>query len=115
MGNKKILIAEDDRGIRGLLARKLENLGYIVIQAGNGREALELIEQNCPDILVTDFNMPQMNGFELINELSKRKYKFPIIINAGSSINLDSFNYKNLQENFKLDTNGLLEKLKNLD
>ena len=77
----KIIVAEDDLNIRQYLVRTLKSKGYKVKEAGDGKEALDLINSGyVPDILTTDINMPRMNGYELIRELSKKGYSFPILI-----------------------------------
>ena len=61
------MVIDDSRATRAILARTLEELGYEVVQAGHGREALELLEHT-PDIdlALVDWNMPVMNGLELV-------------------------------------------------
>jgi len=75
-----ILVVEDEEKVRGLSRRILESLGYQVLTAANGREALEIYrttERACPeqgrgiDLLLTDMVMPEMGGKELIQELRK--------------------------------------------
>ncbi|MHB8899819.1 MAG: GGDEF domain-containing response regulator, partial [Thermoguttaceae bacterium] len=61
----RILVVDDDPAMRRLVARWLECDGYPVDQAANGVEALAAIEASCPDMLITDWNMPQMDGMEL--------------------------------------------------
>src|SRR4051794_17869398 len=61
----KILIADDDPAMLRLLAKWLEGEGYQVLRAGDGRMAMELIEAERPRLLVTDWEMPNINGLEL--------------------------------------------------
>ncbi len=61
----KVLVVDDDPAMRRLVTKWLECDGYPVDQAGNGAEAMVAIEASCPDMLITDWNMPQMDGMEL--------------------------------------------------
>ncbi len=65
----KILVVEDDENSRVLQHTMLEASGYEVFSAGNGREALELIAQARPDLIISDIMMPEMDGFALCRAL----------------------------------------------
>jgi signal transduction histidine kinase/CheY-like chemotaxis protein len=84
-GSGTVLLAEDEEQVRSIASALLKNLGYSVIEASNGREALELYQKNDTDIslVVTDIGMPEMSGYELFRELKKRKSDLPIIISSG--------------------------------
>ncbi len=60
----KILIAEDERDIRDLIAFTLQFAGYEVITANNGEEAVQLTLEKIPDMVITDVRMPKMTGYE---------------------------------------------------
>ena len=60
----KILIAEDERDIRDLIAFTLQFAGYTVITANNGEEAVELTQREIPDLVLTNVRMPKMTGYE---------------------------------------------------
>ena len=68
------LVVDDSKAVRMILAKTLRELGYEVREAGNGKEALELIENQ--DLAVTlvlaDWNMPEMNGLELLKRLREK-------------------------------------------
>ncbi|HEY9626545.1 MAG TPA: response regulator transcription factor [Coleofasciculaceae cyanobacterium] len=66
---KKILIVDDDITLRTALIRYLQNRGYSVIDADSGTAALNAIEQNPPDLIVSDVMMPQMDGLEFCRRL----------------------------------------------
>jgi len=66
---KKILIADDEPHVSTLLKQFLERTGYQVTTVLNGQQALEKIDQTRPDILITDVQMPKMNGMELCETL----------------------------------------------
>ncbi|MHC4572809.1 MAG: response regulator [Planctomycetota bacterium] len=69
MAGKKVLVVDDEIHIVHVVAIKLRNNGYEVITAANGAEAFELACDEKPDIVVTDFQMPVMNGVELIKKI----------------------------------------------
>gem|GEM_PF-3506503 len=66
---KKILVADDDEWIRQLLETVLRDEGYPVILASNGREALEMLAQERPDVLLLDLTMPEMSGWEVMQKI----------------------------------------------
>ena len=61
---KKILIAEDERDIRDLIAFTLRFAGYEVLTANNGEEAVQMTQKELPDLVLTDVRMPKMTGYE---------------------------------------------------
>ena len=61
---KKILIAEDERDIRDLISFTLRFAGYDVIAVNDGLEAVELVPQEVPDLILMDVRMPRMTGYE---------------------------------------------------
>ena len=67
----KALVVDDSRAVRMLLVRTLKQLGYEVQEAGNGREALEIIESGNSRVklVLADWNMPEMNGLDLLKRL----------------------------------------------
>ena len=62
----KIVVAEDDRHISRVIALWLERGGHKVLTAGDGKAALELLRRESPDLLITDVNMPGMDGLDLL-------------------------------------------------
>ena len=79
---KKVLVVDDEIHIVHVVAIKLRNNGFDVITAENGAEAYELIKQEKPDLLVTDYQMPIMTGLELIERLrqDEQTKQLPVII-----------------------------------
>jgi two-component system alkaline phosphatase synthesis response regulator PhoP len=71
MSEKKILVADDETHILHVVSLKLRNAGFEVITAGDGQEALELAQQEMPDLVITDYHMPQLNGLELCSRLKQ--------------------------------------------
>ncbi|HMJ43516.1 MAG TPA: response regulator [Pseudolabrys sp.] len=83
-GHGVILLVEDEEGLRGLNARGLSSRGYTVLQAGNGVEALEVLEkEGAVDLVVSDVVMPEMDGPTLLKELRARDPKVKIIFVSG--------------------------------
>lgn len=68
-----VLIVDDDPVILRLLSKWLEIAGYPVIQAGNGREAIQAIRAQCPKIVITDWEMPEMDGLQLCRWLREQE------------------------------------------
>ena len=69
MEKATILVADDDPKVRELLRIFLEKVGYRVILAGNGTEAISMAQENVPDVILVDVMMPQMDGFEVCRQL----------------------------------------------
>ncbi len=78
--NKSIVIAEDQAPQRERLALVVARAGYQVFEAENGGIALDYILKNPVDGLITDIGMPEMDGYDLIQSLSRHGVMFPIII-----------------------------------
>jgi len=83
MAKKTILVVEDEEIERKLLSDILETLEYRVAQAQNGREALEIINSQPVDLILTDVHMPEMNGLELIRRVREIGNNLPVIIMTG--------------------------------
>jgi two-component system cell cycle sensor histidine kinase/response regulator CckA len=84
-GQGTILLVEDEEGLRGLNARGLKSRGYSVLEAGNGIEALEVIEchHGNIDLVVSDVVMPEMDGPALLKELRERSLQLKVIFVSG--------------------------------
>ena len=80
-----LLVVEDDESVRTMIARLLQSEGYEVLQAEDGREALELIERRSGpvDLVITDVVMPKMNGRELAASLKVQRPKLPVLFISG--------------------------------
>ena len=66
---KSIVVADDDPDILSIVSMSLETQGYEVHQATNGREAVDLVREHQPDLIILDMMMPVMSGYEAITEL----------------------------------------------
>ena len=69
MANKKVLVVDDEVHILHVVAIKLRNNGFDVVTAQNGSDALEIIKEQSPDMIVTDYKMPGMTGLEMIQKI----------------------------------------------
>lgn len=86
MSAVKILIVDDDIFVREMLSSILEASGYTIVTAENGLEALEMcIADPTIDLIVSDVNMPEMDGIQLIKEIRKQGLDVPIIMVTGVS------------------------------
>jgi CheY-like chemotaxis protein len=88
---KTILVVDDEKHIRELYRSELEDEGYSVILAATGSEALKIVEENPPDLIVLDIQMPGMDGIELLENLLGRDKGIPIILNTAYSHYRDDF------------------------
>jgi PAS domain S-box-containing protein len=79
----RILVAEDDSAVREVLVRLISRAGYTVVSAADGGEALDLIEHNPIDVLVTDVVMPTMTGPELARAVLSRHPGVGVILVSG--------------------------------
>jgi len=86
-----ILLVEDDKNQRLLYELELKQEGYEIITATNGKEVLEKIEEQLPDIIIMDINMPKMDGIEAMGRILSRNKDIPVIINTAYSNYKDSF------------------------
>lgn len=75
----RILVVDDDPGIRSSIASHLRDAGYLVVTAEHGRIALELFDQERPDLVLTDLAMPEVDGFEVVSTI-RRRSATPIIV-----------------------------------
>lgn len=86
-GNARLLLVDDDPGILRLLARWLKKAGYPTQFATDGQDALVAIEQECPDLVITDWDMPRIDGLELcrrIRQMDLPHYVYIIFLSVKS-------------------------------
>ncbi|MDO8550652.1 MAG: response regulator [Ignavibacteria bacterium] len=83
--DKLILLADDEIMLRDLLAELLESNGYTVIRVISGTEALKVLTEEIKvDLIILDYNMPEMNGLDCVTEIRKFNKEVPIILSSGS-------------------------------
>ena len=80
----KILVIDDEQGIRDLLDTLLRRKGYDVVLADNGQKGLELFRRERPDVLVLDLKMPGMGGLTVLQEIRSFNPKQPVVILTGA-------------------------------
>lgn len=84
--NELILVVDDNKEIRDIVRLYLINSGFQVIEASNGREAMEILYKNSVDLLILDIMMPEMDGIEVLDAVGQDR-DFPIIfLSAKSSV-----------------------------
>jgi len=81
----KVLIADDDRTIRTLLADVLADLGHKVVAASNGVEAVELAASEEPEMIFLDFLMPRLSGLDALKAIRRQGIKVPIVVLSAIS------------------------------
>jgi DNA-binding response OmpR family regulator len=79
---KKILIVDDSEDARQLLVHILGSKNYLVVVAENGKTALPLVSEEKPDLIITDYNMPEMDGMTFLRQLKSQEStrRIPIIM-----------------------------------
>jgi CheY-like chemotaxis protein len=82
-GQGRILVIDDDAGVRRFIVECLEMLGYQVSQAASGQEGLASLDSDTPDLLIVDYAMPGMNGVEVVQMARERAPTLPIILATG--------------------------------
>lgn len=105
----KILVVEDDKNLRKLIVTCLEKANYTVFETKNGEEALDLMDKQYVDLIVTDIMMPEMDGYEMIKLLRESKYETPILIITAK----DDFEDK--KQGFNLGADDYMVKPINID
>ncbi|HTZ03826.1 MAG TPA: response regulator [Xanthobacteraceae bacterium] len=81
--SEKLLLVDDDPDVRDIVCRVLSELGYVVQEAGGGQEALGMLADFSPDLLIADFAMPNMNGAELVTAARARNGKLKVLFVSG--------------------------------
>lgn len=110
MGNSrsKIVVADDEIGIRLLIAEVLEEAGFEVLEAWDGTEAVRLIKATPDvDLVITDINMPGLDGFAVSGQARVLYPKIPILFVSGR--------YNDLAEHVSIDDYQFLQKPFHLD
>lgn len=75
-----VLVVEDDKNLKKLMVTYLKRNNYTVFEANNGVQALDIIDKQYIDLVISDVMMPEMDGFELVNELRTSNYEIPIML-----------------------------------
>jgi len=103
----KILIADDEKDVLEVMAKKIIREGYAVVTATNGKEAWEKIVSESPDVILLDLTMPEMDGFEILKNLREHppadKWQPVIIISALSEM-------ENMKKGYALEADHYITK-----
>lgn len=86
--NKSVLVVDDDCDLRYTLSLRLVSIGYRVYGAANGLEALEQMEKHSIDVVLTDYRMPNMNGFEFLSVCRVKWPGTPVVVFSGEQDDL---------------------------
>lgn len=79
----KVLVVDDNSEIRQTVRRMLEKHNYEVTEAADGKECIEALEQLDPDLVITDIDMPEFDGLQVIQKLAKDNPKQKVIAMSG--------------------------------
>ena len=101
-GSETVMVVDDERSVRELAARILESLGYHVLIAENGGDALMLMEKHADNIslILTDMVMPRMDGERMVERLRKVRPDFRVLYTSGYAVESDIGDLSNLATNF---------------
>ena len=85
---KSILVIDDEKNVRDVMQRILAREGYNVLLAGDGEEALSLLEEKTVDVIMLDMNMPRMNGLEFLRRINESEIRTaPVLMVTGDTDN----------------------------
>ncbi|MFI5296204.1 MAG: response regulator [Thermodesulfovibrionales bacterium] len=79
----KILIVDDDQNILRLYKEELEEEGYVIVTASNGREAMEQFEREVPDLVTLDILLPDVDGIKLLRQMKEKRPRLPVIMSTA--------------------------------
>ncbi len=105
----RILIAEDDGELRHLFSRVLSRNGYEPLEAADGAQALDILDHETVDLIISDIMMPKVDGFELTASLREAGYTLPILMITAA----DSFN--DIKKGFSSGTDDYMVKPVNVE
>lgn len=100
----RILVVEDNKSLLMLMNARLEQAGYKVLQAQNGQEALEILEEQQVDLIISDIMMPLMDGFELVESLREANFNLPILMVTAKE------GFEDKEKGFRLGTDDYMVK-----
>ncbi|AFY75006.1 signal transduction histidine kinase [Synechococcus sp. PCC 7502] len=97
LSSRLILVVDDDANNRSLMRRQLEKEDWIVIEADNGRNAIAQLEKNTPALILLDLMMPEVDGFEVINQMHQHQHwrEIPVIVITAKDLTESDRQYLN--------------------
>ncbi|MCD6170638.1 MAG: response regulator [Candidatus Latescibacteria bacterium] len=110
MGRPIVLIVDDDEAIRVLLEGIFNQWGYRTITACGARETLEILKKETPLAVISDVEMPEMNGLELLNEIKKRYPGIKVVMMSGNLLTKEE-----IQRSLELGASAFVPKPINLE
>jgi len=78
-----ILVVDDEEGLRSVARKALEGAGHTVLEAGDGRVAMAILESTVPDLVITDLLMPEQEGLQTIREIRRRRIATSVLAVSG--------------------------------
>ncbi|MCL5435971.1 MAG: response regulator [Patescibacteria group bacterium] len=105
---KTILVVEDDLAMQGILVKKLKTKGFQVIDADNGKTAMELIEGKNPDLVLLDLMIPKMDGFEVLMRI--RNHDNPTVARTPVIVLTNLFGQEDINRANSLNIQGYIVK-----
>jgi len=97
---KKILVVDDEQQLALAIKIRLQSRGYQVVTAADGRQALEVIQQERPDLVILDVLMPVMDGYSCLREINTRfgRGKTPVIVLTARDRMKDLFDLEGIED-----------------
>lgn len=80
---RTLLVVDDEADIRLLVRVALERHGYRVVEASGGKAALDVVAKDCPDCMLLDLRMPEIDGWEVLHRLRAGGYTLPVVVQSA--------------------------------
>lgn len=87
----KIMVIEDEKNLRLLYRRELEQDGHTVVTAADATEGVRMVESEAPDLVVLDIRMPGVDGLDAMGRILDKRPRIPVILNSAYSSYKDNF------------------------
>ena len=99
-GNKKILVVDDEQQLALAVKIRLQSVGYQVVTASDGRQGLDMIEREKPDLILLDVLMPVMDGYSCLRELNTKygRGTIPVIVLTARDRMKDLFELEGIED-----------------
>lgn len=87
--SRKLLIIDDDTLVRQSIATYLEDSGFQVLEAASGAAGMQLVQEQLPELVITDLRMPDLDGLQVLQKLHEQKPDLPVIVISGAGVMSD--------------------------